>query len=186
MTPAFRLGLIAIAAILAVSCGGGTDLDDNESPVVLTIEIEEYSPDIDICLQAGIDVVISQMNINSNAKDPAGVLGPNADVVLQRWVITPSRTDGGTVASPQWIYDQTVLVEAGGNASLENYRIYTSEYFDLEPLVHLLPENGGFDPETGNSNIRQSLRLQIFGETVAGKKVSTVPVPIAFNFTCLN
>ena len=53
------------------------------------------------------------------------------------------------------------------------------------PLAYLLPENGGFDPETGNSNIRQSFELQIFGETVSGKSVATVPISIAFNFYCL-
>jgi hypothetical protein len=186
MTPAIRLALIAALTIAVVSCGGGSNLDDTEAPVVLTIEITQYTPDIDICLSEGIDVIVSQMSINSNPKNPGGVLGPNADVLLRRWVVTPARTDGGTVASPQWVYDQTVLVEAGGTADLQNYRVFPSEYFNLEPLVNLRPENGGFDPETGQSNIRQSLRLQIFGETVAGKKVSTVEVPIAFNFTCLN
>lgn len=186
MTPATRLALIAALAVVAVSCGGGSNLDDSESPVVLTIEITEYGPDVDICLSAGVDVIIDTMGISSNPKAPDVALGPNADVLIRRWVITPVRTDGGTTASPQWIYDQTVLVTAGGSANLENYRVFPAEYFDLPPLVHLKPENGGFDPETGQDNIRQTLWLQMFGETVAGKKVSTEEVPIAFNFTCFN
>ena len=74
---------------------------------------------------------------------------------------------------------------AGGNASLENYRVYPLELLAQVPLAYLLPENGGFDPETGNSNIRQSFELQIFGQTVSGKNVATVPVSIGFNFYCL-
>ena len=58
------------------------------------------------------------------------------------------------------------------------------EFLSEIPLSYLLPENGGFDPETGNTNIRESLQLQIFGRTVSGKSVATEPIPIAFNFFC--
>jgi hypothetical protein len=105
-------------------------------------------------------------------------------VNLRRWVIRPYRTDGGSTASPEWSYDQAVFVPAGGSADLENYRIYPLELLRQVPIAHLLPENGGFDPETGNTNIRESFELVIFGETVSGKNVSTVPVAIAFNFFC--
>jgi hypothetical protein len=100
-------------------------------------------------------------------------------------VITPYRTDGGTVASPQWTYDQAVFVPAGGAATLENYRVYPLHLLSELPLAHLLPENGGFDPETGNTTIRQSFELQIFGETVSGKSIATIPVSIDYNFFCL-
>ena len=78
-----------------------------------------------------------------------------------------------------------VYVPAGGSADLSNYRVYPNEFLRELPLSHLLPENGGFDPETGNSNIRQTFELQIFGQTVSGKSVATEPIGIAFNFFCL-
>lgn len=186
MTRLCQLGLIAILGTVAVSCGGGSNLADTEAPVVLTVNIDLYNPDIDICQTAGIDVSIDTMTVTSRAKSPDAVLGSNADVLIERWVITPARDDGGTTASPQWTYDQTVYVEAGGEAALSNYRVYPAEFFDVEPLVNLKPENGGFDPETGRSNIREKLMLQMFGKTIAGKRVSTVPVPLPFNFTCFN
>jgi hypothetical protein len=102
--------------------------------------------------------------------------------VLTRWVVTPYRTDGGTVASPQWTHDTDVYVPAGGSADLSNYRVYPSEYLSQPPLNNLLPENGGFDPETGNRNIRQTLRVEVFGRTVSGKTVS-VTFNVAFNFS---
>jgi len=40
------------------------------------------------------------------------------------------------------------------------------------PLNQLWPENGGFDKETGQDNIRQKLRIDIYGKTVAGQRVS--------------
>ena len=77
-----------------------------------------------------------------------------------------------------------MFVPAGSQASLSNYRVFPAEYFDIDPLIYLKPENGGFDPVTGNRNIRQSLTLQMFGRTIGGKAIATEPIPIAFNFTC--
>lgn len=182
-----RIPLVCIVAALAIvagSCGGNSTLDDSESAVVLTVEIEEYNPDIDICFLAGFDVTISKMTVQSNPKNPDASMSTNQDVTINRWEITPYRTDGGSTASPVWVHDMTVFVPAEGQTDLENYRVYPAEYFEEVPLSYLMPENGGSDPETGQSNVRQSLRLQMFGRTVSGKSVATEPVAIAFNFFC--
>jgi hypothetical protein len=178
-----RICSMLALAVIAVSCAGNSSLGGNEATVFLTIDIEEYNPDIDVCLSL-TDIAISQLSISSETVDPAGTVSANQDVTLDRWVITPYRTDGGTTASPEWIVDQGVYVPAGGQANLQNWRIFPLEYLYEVPLLYLHPENGGFDPETGNTNIRQALELQIFGETVSGKKVATEKIPIAFNFFC--
>jgi len=176
---------VAIAlALVTWSCGGNSTLDNTEAPLFLTIDIESYTPDVDICLLP-TDIAIESMAILSTPKSTDASLGAQHDVNLSRWVVRPYRTDGGSTASPEWTYDAAVYVPAGGTAQLENYRIYPLELLREIPLAYLLPENGGFDPETGNSNIRQSFELQIYGQTVSGKNVSTVPISIAFNFFCL-
>ena len=58
------------------------------------------------------------------------------------------------------------------------------EYLSEIPLAYLLPENGGIDPETAARNIRQRFVLQMFGETMSGKSVASVPQTIQFNFFC--
>jgi hypothetical protein len=182
-----RIALVFVTlalALVAWSCGGNSTLDNTEAAVYLTIDIEAYNPDVDICLLP-TDVAIEGMSIDSAAKNPDASIGSQQDVNLNRWVVRPYRTDGGSTASPEWIYDTAVFVPAGGSAQLENYRIYPLELLREIPLAYLLPENGGFDPETGNDNIRQSFELQIYGQTVSGKNVSTVPISIAFNFFCL-
>jgi len=178
-----QLCILVGLAMLVASCGGNSTLDDTEAAVVLTVDIEEYNPDIDICSQ-GFDVFIEKMNVLSNPKDPGGVLSSHQDVNIARWVVSPARTDGGSTASPEWTYDQAVYVPAGGDTDLENYRVYPAEYLEALPLSYLLPQNGGFDPETGATNIRQSLWLTMYGRTVSGKAVATIPIPIAFNFFC--
>jgi len=181
ITPVF---VTLALALMVWSCGGNSTLDNTEAAVFLTVDISEYDPDIDICLLQ-TDIAISNMDIASQAKNPEASLGASQDVNLKRWVIKPYRTDGGSTASPEWTYDAAVYVPADGSASLQNYRVYPLGYLGEVPVAHLLPENGGFDPETGNSTIRQSFELQIFGQTVSGKNVATVPVVIDFNFYCL-
>ncbi|MGD8441626.1 MAG: hypothetical protein PVG53_13930 [Holophagae bacterium] len=180
------IGVVLAAALVLGSCGGNSTLDDTEAAVYVTVEIEEYNPDIDICsyIAGGTDVTIETMNVVSNPKDPGASLPSAQDVRITRWVITPERNDGGTTASPQAIFDQGILVPAGGETSLDNWRVYPVEYLDESPLNNLLPQNGGFDPETGARNVRQRFVLQMFGETISGKSVASIPQSIQFNFFC--
>ena len=180
------VGVVLAAALVLSSCGGNSTLDDTEAAVFITVAVDEYNPDIDICsyLALGIDMTIESLVVTSQAKAPGTTLGAAQDVRLLRWVITPERNDGGTTASPQAIFDQGIIVTAGGSTRLANWRIYPVEFLNEIPLAYLLPENGGIDPETANRNIRQRLVLQLFGETMSGKSVASVPVPIQFNFFC--
>jgi len=179
MKRVLQLSVLLVMAVGALSCGGNSHLNDTKAVVFLTAEIKEYNPDISIASSA--DVTISSMTITSHSKDPSATLSSAQDVRLTRWQVTPYRTDGGTTASPTWSQDLDVYVAAGGSADLTNYRVFPAEYFTQVPLSYLLPENGGFDPETGNTNIRQSLKVEIFGTTVSGKSVS-VEFNVAFNF----
>lgn len=178
-----KLSVVLILGLVVGSCGGSSSLDNTVAAVYLTIDISAYNPDIDVCFQIS-DLAIENMAITSTNKDPGGTTSANQDVNLTRWVIKPYRTDGGSTDSPEWSYDQAVFVPAGGSADLENYRIYPLEYLQEIPIAYLFPENGGFDPETGNTNIRESFELTIYGKTVSGKSVATTPIPIAFNFYC--
>jgi hypothetical protein len=179
-------GIVLAAALVVSSCGGNSTLDDTEAAVYITTNIDLYNPDIDVCvyLAGGIDIAVESMTVESHPKAIGGSLPSSQDVRLTRWVITPARNDGGATASPQAILDQGVIVPAGGTADLENWRVYPVEYLDDLPLSYLLPENGGVDPETGNRNIRQSFVLQMFGETMSGKSIATIPQTIQYNFFC--
>ncbi len=175
-----QLCALLVLAAGAVACGGNSTLNETEAPVYLTAEVKEYNQDVQMSTSG--DVGITKLEIHSFSKDPNAVLTSAEDVRLTRWVVNAVRTDGGTKASPQWIYDVDVYVPAGGTASLENYRVFPAEYFQQPPLSYLLPENGGVDPETGNTNIRQTLQVEIFGTTSGGKSIS-VKFNVGFNFT---
>ena len=161
---------VALAGMLIVSCGANHS-SDSTTPIYLTENISTGVADVDVSIPT--DVAIPSMSITSHAKSPSGLLGGQDDVILDLWVITPSRSDGGTVASPQWrVTNLTTYVPAGGSANLVNYRIFPADYFSQPPLNQLLPQNGGVDKDTGKCNIRQTLHIEIFGKTVSGKPVS--------------
>jgi hypothetical protein len=172
--------LIALGALAVAGCYGGNDSADTEAPVFLSADITEGVADVDISILA--DVVIPTMTIQSHPKSPSVTLSAQDDVVLSEWVTTCTRTDGGTVTSPVYHnFNMTVYVPAGGSANLENFRIFPSDYFNQMPLVQLQPGNDGMDKETGKTNIRQRVHIDIFGKTIAGKRVS-LPLDVNLNF----
>ena len=180
----FQVCAVLGLAVVVASCGGNSTLNETEAAVYLSAEITLYNPDIGLStyLPAFQDVSIETMSISSHPKNPSAPISAAQDVTLSRWVVKPYRTDGGSTASPEWSYDLDIFVPAGGEATLDNYRVYPAEFFSQVPLSYLLPENGGVDPETGQTNIRQTMGVEIFGVTAGGKSVS-VRFNVAFNFT---
>ena len=171
--------LIGLGALAMAGCYNGNSTADTSAPVFLSTTVEPGPAEVS--MSAGADITIEVLTITSHAKSPSVTLSAQDDVILTEWVITCSRTDGGTVASPQWQNFYTAYVPANGTATLGNYRIFPANYFSQAPLYQLFPENGGFDKETSNTNIRQRLHIEVFGKTVAGKAIS-VAFDVNLNF----
>lgn len=177
-----RRTLSALATVLlAVTIAGctGNHSADTEADVFITVDITQGVADVDVSVPS--DVAIQNMTFRSQSKAPGAVLGPQQDAIFTEWVVTPSRADGGTKASPQWRWYYNVTVPAGGQANLQNYRIFPSDYFRQMPLSQLFPENGGIDVETGKRTIRQRLDVEAFGKTISGRRLS-VQFSVTVNF----
>ena len=174
--------LIGLGALALAGCYDGNSTADTVAPVFLSVNIPELNPEVSI--SKGADVAVATVTFASKAKSPTGTLSAQDDVILSEWVVTCTRTDGGTMASPQWQNSYTVYVPAGGSAPVTNLRVFPAEYFQQAPLYQLFPQNGGFDKETNKTNIRQRLHIEGFGQTVAGKKIS-VAFDLNFNFAYL-
>jgi hypothetical protein len=169
-TTRFSLALALASALLITGCSNHSA--DTEAQVYINTTIREGPADVDISVP--IDVTVPSMSMVSTPKAPGARLSGQQDAILNEWVVTPSRSDGGTVASPVWRNFYTVTIPANGSANLQNYRIFPAEYFNQPPLNQLFPQNGGKDAETAKRNIRQRLRIEVFGKTVAGERLSTV------------
>ncbi|MEW5878707.1 MAG: hypothetical protein AB1751_11660 [Acidobacteriota bacterium] len=166
-----KLSIVLLGGVAFLGgCAAGNHSADEEAPVILTVDVRQGVPEWNIANRR--DVTIPQLEIKSQPKAPDTDLGPQDDVILTEWVVTPERADGGTVASPVWRRWRTVTVPANGTATLNDFPIFPVEYFDQQPLVQLYPQNGGFDRETGKTNVRQRLNVVIYGKTVAGRRVT--------------
>jgi hypothetical protein len=175
-------GVLLALGAGALACGGNSTLNEDKATVYLVAEVKKYNPDISVQQgAAGVDVSIENLIIHSFTKDPTGTVSSAQDVRLTRWVSTPYRTDGGTTAGPQWVNDIDVYVPAGDQATLENYRVYPAEYLLKPPLLNLFPSHGGVDPETGETHVRETLKVDLYGTTMGGKSISTT-FNVAFNF----
>ena len=166
------VNVLAAVAVLAMLGGCSNHTADTEAPVFLTVDMRQGIVDIDVSLP--LDVGVPELTIESHLKGADQTATAQQDVYLNEWVVTCTRTDGGTATSPVWHNFLPVYVPAGGTAALRNFRIFPSDYFTQPPLNQLFPENGGHDKETGKRTIRQRLRIEIVGKTVAGRKVSAV------------
>ncbi len=162
--------VLAAVAVLAMLGGCANHTADSEAPVFLTADMRQGIVDIDVSVP--VDIAIPELQISSHLKGADQTATAQQDVYLNEWVVTCTRTDGGTVASPVWHNFLPVYVPAGGTANLQNFRIFPSDYFLQPPLNQLFPENGGHDIETGKRTIRERLNIEIFGQTMAGRKVS--------------
>lgn len=179
LTRSTALCCLALAPWLLLSCSGNESADE-EAEVVISIDLREAIDEIDMA--AGQDLRVPRMELQSQPKSAERELTAQQDVNLYEWVITPTRADGGTVASPQAKYFNTAYVPAGGTANLQNYPIFPAEYFLRQPLLNLHPDYGGVDPETGQNVIRQRLEIKIYGKQVSGRRVVSQPANITVTF----
>src|SRR5664280_2910628 len=90
----FTLAVLGIAG-----CGNNTS-SKTEAEVYLSQSITQGPADVDMSL--AVDPSISNLTITSHSKATTVPLSQQDDVILTDWVVTPSRSDGGTVASPVW------------------------------------------------------------------------------------
>ncbi len=170
---------LALVLVLA-SCGGNNILNDDEAAVFIMLVESEYDPYISMCYNEDAQ---AELVLANYAKDPtvAG-WGGQQRVTLTRWEVTPSRTDGGT-PSPPWAFDMTVTIGSGSLTEPFSATIFPTGNYNDPPLAYLFPENGGIDPETGNSIVAQNMQIKVFGRTRSGKSVS-VEFSLDYLFAC--
>jgi hypothetical protein len=185
----FLLCALLILAVLQLSCAGSGLVEDSEANVYLVFTEYDYGSNavtgasnyyVSVC--AGVDVYLERLVIESRARNPEMTITSIDDVLLTRWEVTPMRLDGGT-PSPVWVRDFEIHIPALGETELGNHDVYPAENFLEPPLIDLFPENGGYDPHTGDTVIRQSLKIELFGKTAGGNRVSVSTIK-DFAFAC--
>lgn len=172
--------IIPVAA-MAVLLFGCTDLETTDTGgVLLTVEFENLPGQIGV--NEADSLTIPTITIQSVVLNPSQGTSSLMDVLISVYEVTFTRADTGTRTPPAYVFSRAGIVPVGGTLTLTNFPIMSEAQMRSVPLSDLLFENGAVDQETGSSIIRINATFTVFGRTVAGDEVASVPATETFEF----
>jgi hypothetical protein len=174
------LVLLAVLATLAAGCSSNTQ-GDSASPVYLTCDFTLLPAQWNVASNSLLQ--FDTTTLTSKIKSPSAAAGSSSflDTQVATYAIVWARIDGGKTASKTESFGGNVIVPAGGVSTLTNYPFMSISALQQPPLSYLWPSNGGVDPETGRTEIRQTGTVTWYGHTMSGQPVTSVPA--VFNMT---
>lgn len=189
-TKIFPVVLGALVAGMVLSC---KEVNRQSSPIQLVVTTDQKLQRIDIAPNAAnCDQNIGTVNIR--AIDIQNAAGPNTnlptntafnDVKITQYTVSYVRTDGGTLIPAPFSRSISMTVTPGATGQSTNFLGFQIDALSQAPFVALLPNNGGRDPQTGRSVVQMDIILDVFGETLAGERVSgETRIPLDFCYAC--
>ncbi len=172
-TPLRFLAVLFAVAVAGIGCTSNNQ-GDSASPVYLTCTFT-LRPGVKN-VNDGSMLQFQTVTLASKLKIPT-TTSPTAflDTQVDTYWVVWTRIDGGKTASKAEPFAPGVIVPAAGTAGLQNYPFMTAAALLQPPLNSLFPYNGGIDPETGRTEIRQSGTVTFYGHTMSGQPVTSVP-----------
>jgi hypothetical protein len=177
------------AALLAVAVAGCSgEQSKSASPVALIVSNTQNLQQIDLAPSAAncnqdvgtilMKAVLKNIKVISDQRFN--------DVRITSYRVSYVRTDGGTQVPAPFVRTIDSLLTTGGAAtSLTKFLIIQGDALSQAPFVALRTENGGRDPETGRPVVKLDVIVELFGETLAGERVSgSTRFPLDFCFAC--
>jgi hypothetical protein len=188
-----KLASIATVALLGAAMFSCKEVNRQSSPVQLVVTTTQILQQIDLkpgalnCNQSIGTVLIKNVLIQ-NAQ-PSGNLPTNLtldDVNITEYRISYARTDGGTSIPAPFTRSIAITVPVNGAAAnLGTFLAFQPDALSQAPFAALLPQNGGRDPQTGRAVVQMNIILEVFGQTLAGERVSgSTRIPLDFCFDC--
>ncbi len=184
-TQFIRFGLVALVA-LTLACNG-SDLTKSASPVALLVTNTQTLQHIDIAGGTNCDKEWGTIQLQAILKNPNDASANQTlnQVRIKSYQVTYQRTDGGKTIPQPYVRTMDALLTPGGAASGGDFIVLAPGSFTQAPFAALLPNNGGKDPDTGKAFVQMDIIVEVFGETLAGEKVSgSTRFPIDFCYNC--
>ncbi|HEY6139430.1 MAG TPA: hypothetical protein VI670_16840 [Thermoanaerobaculia bacterium] len=187
-----NIASIAVAALAAAALLSCKESNRQSAPVMLIVSTTQTLQRID--LQPGAqncDQNIGTVNIqnlliqNANPPENLPTNGTLDDVRITSYRISYRRTDGGTAVPASFTRAISLIVPLGGTGNLGTFLAFQTDALTQAPFAALLPQNGGRDPQTGRSVVQMNITLEVFGETIAGERVTgATTIPLDFCYAC--
>ncbi len=180
-----RFGMMAMAVAAIIGCNGN-DLTRSASPVALIATTSQNLHEIDLLPGAkNCDQNIGTINLQAIIKNPSsGSTNTTFEQVrVTGYQVSYVRTDGGKQVPAPFFMSMDILLTPGGAANATNFVGFQTDALLQAPFAGLLAN--GRDAETGKSSVSMDVVFTIFGETLAGDKVSaTTRSPLTFCYNC--
>lgn len=171
-----------IAAVGLLALVGCTDRVGEVDTGGVALEVEFT----DSVFRVGVNdtdlLSLPTITIDSVATTPNGSTSNLMDIELNTIEITYSRADTGTRVPVPFVYNVVGSIPVNGQLTYNDLPVMTADQLRGEPLADLLFQNGARDSETGASLIRINLTMRVFGKTLAGFDVASVPRTQTFEF----
>lgn len=190
MKRTFPKGALATIAVFVIAgCSG--DLSKSSSPVSLVVTNQQKLTQIDISpTAANCNGSIATVDIRPLLLTPTGNTNLPVDprfntVQLTSYRVSYVRRDGGTLVPAPFTRATSGLLTVGQSTSLNNFLGFEPGALNQAPFAALTPSGGGRDPETGKTIVTMDAILEIFGETLAGERVSgNTRLTLNFCYSC--
>lgn len=175
------LALTTALAVAASGCSTNTQ-GDSASPVFLTCDFTLLPAVWNVASNALLQFQTTTLTSKIKSPTAAGGATTFLDTQVDTYAVVWTRIDGGKKASPTETWGGNVIVSAGGTSTLTNYPFMSASALQQPPLSFLWPSNGGIDPETGRTEIRQTGTVTFYGHTLSGQPVTSVPAVFDMTF----
>jgi hypothetical protein len=180
-------GMTALTAAAVLSC---KESNRQDSPVRLVVTTAQTLNRIDIKPNAAnCDQSLGTVNIQALVvQNSSGSLPTNSkldSVIINSYRVSYVRTDGGTAVPAPFTRSISIQIATGVGGANTPFLGFQQDALTQAPFAALLPQNGGRDPQTGRTVVQMDLILEVFGETLAGERVSgSTRVPLDFCYDC--
>jgi len=186
-----KIASITMAAVVAAAALSCKEINRQNSPVKLVVTTDQKLHRIDIkpgalnCNQEVGTILIRALIVQNSSGTL--VTNPELDTVkVNQYRVTYVRTDGGTSVPAPFTRSISITVATGAAGESTTFLALQQDALNQAPFAALLPQNGGRDPQTGRTVVQMDVILEVFGETLAGERVSgTTRLALDFCYDCL-
>lgn len=176
MKPKYKIALLVLVAVLG--CADQEKVDTGG----VALQVEFVNSPFRVGVNDSDAVAIPQIEIQSIAVNPDATTSDLMNVALDLYEVTFTRGDTGTRVPTPFVFRLSGIVPVSGTLMLSNFPLMSSEQMRSPPLSDLLFENGGFDKETNETTITLNATFVVFGSTLAGSEVASIPRTETFEF----
>lgn len=168
--PSIKILLLALPLLV----GACSDLEQSDTGGVV-LQVEFVNAPFRIGVNDQDAVAIPTIEIDSIVANTTAGTSSLMNVQLDLYEVTFARSDTGTRVPAPYVFSLSGVVPVSGSLTLTNFPVMSVEQLRSPPLSDLLFENGGFDKETGSTLIRIDLTFIVFGRTLGGDNIASIP-----------